>query len=127
MAARADEWYDGLPPHWQPRAQRIRALLLEASPIMQKQMHYRIPFFDHRTWLAYLSLQNGRLILAFLQGRALADAEGLLARTSHKLIRQFMVPEPPEPMNEAALRRLITEAVLVNDELDRGKKRPMRS
>lgn len=127
MEPRADAWYEELPPHWQPRAQRIRALLLEASPMMRERVRYRIPFFDHRAWLAYLSLQKGRLILAFLQGRSLADAEGLLARTPHKLIRQFMVPEPPEPMNEAALRRLINEAVLVNDVLDRGKQRPMRS
>lgn len=119
----AEGWYDALPEEWRPRALRIRELLLEASPRMHERLRYGVPFFDHRSWLAYFSLQKGRLILAFLQGQDLLDPEGLLARTPHKLIRQHFPPDLSHRMDEPALRRLIAEAVAVNEERGRRKGR----
>ncbi|WKZ65399.1 MAG: DUF1801 domain-containing protein [Flavobacteriales bacterium] len=124
MAGRSAEgWYDALPEEWQPRALRVRELLLEASPRMHERLRYGVPFFDHRSWLAYLRLQKGRLVLAFLQGQELLDPEGLLARTPHKLIRQHFLPYPSHSLDEPALRRLIAEAVAVNEEQGRRKGR----
>ena len=116
MSSATEAWFDSLPERWRDRAQRIREILLEASPHMREEWRYRSnPFYYHRTWMCYLALQQGALVLGFIQGRDLLDPEGLLERTDHKLIRHYKPPAPPERLDERALHRLINEAVVVND------------
>lgn len=121
-SGRTEAWFESLPDLWQQRALRIRELILDASPAMSERIRYGSPFYDHRSWLAYLSLQKGCLVLGFIQGKHLIDPDGLLERTDHRLIRHYLPPHPPTRMDEQALRRLIAEAVLVNEELA-GKRR----
>jgi hypothetical protein len=118
MAARSiDAWFDALPEHWRERAQRIRELILEASPIIREGLKYGLPFYDHRKWMCYLALQKGQLVLGFTNGRHLLDPGGALEVTAHKLIRHYLPPLPPQRLNEAVLRALLAEAVNLNDAL----------
>ena len=125
--SRAAAWFESLPEVWQDRAWRIRELLLDAAPAMTERIRYGQPFYDHRSWMAYVSFQKGRLVLGFIQGKHLLDPDGLLERTDHKLIRHYLPPLPPARMDEQALRRLIAEAVLVNEEMERASVRKLRS
>jgi hypothetical protein len=45
----------------------------------------------------------------------MSDHERLFAPTKHTLIQHYLVPFPDERLNEAALRRLLSEAVRVNE------------
>lgn len=121
MALPVEGWFEALPDQWRDRAQRIRELIMEASPSMREGWRYGTPFYDHHRWLCYLSLQKGQLVLGFVQGMHLGDPEGVLERTDHKLIRHYRPPPPPARMNEGALRRLIDEAVMMNEELARAR------
>lgn len=116
MVAPVESWYEALPDQWRDGAQRIRELIMEASPGMRETWRYGIPFYDHRRWMCYVSLQKGELVLGFVQGVHLGDPEGLLERTDHKLIRHYRPAPLPVRMDEGALRRLINQAVMVNEE-----------
>ena len=58
---------------------------------------------------------EGQLILGFCAGVNMDDPEGLFATTEHTLIQHYLVPLPQQRMNEPALRRLLEEAVRVNE------------
>jgi len=116
MSAKVQAWFDALPEQWQDHAQRIRELLLDASPVMKEEWKYATPFYSNGRWMCYLSFQKKGLVLGFVDGVHLLDAEGLFATTDHKQIRHFLPQQAPARMNERALQRLITEAVAYNVE-----------
>lgn len=126
MSAKIEAWFEALPELWQERAQRLRTLLLEADPAMREEWKYNTPFYCNGRWMCYLSMQKHSLVLGFVDGVHLLDAEGLFAPTAHKLIRHYLPPPPPARMNEPALRRLIAEAMLISAErkaMQKGKRK----
>jgi hypothetical protein len=114
MSTALDAWFESLPGGWQGRALRIRHLLLDTAPDMREESKYGIPFYSRKRWMCYLSIQQGALVLGFIQGAFLVDPEDLFADTEHKLIRHYRVPPPEAPMDEEALQRLIVEAAELN-------------
>jgi hypothetical protein len=121
MSAVVEAWFEQLPEDWQEPAQRLRELLLEASPLMRETWKYGTPFYEHRRWMCYLSLQKKGLVLGFIQGAHMGDPEGLFAHTDHAQIRHFMPGPAPARLPEAALRRLVQEAIALNDILAQEK------
>jgi hypothetical protein len=121
MSAVLEAWFEALPEQWKDPAQRIRELLLEASPVMKEEWKYGTPFYSHRRWMCYLSLQRTGLVLGFVQGRNMLDPDGLFAPTDHAQIQHFLPKPAPAPLPEAALRRLIAEAIGLNEEILREK------
>jgi hypothetical protein len=49
------------------------------------------------------------------------DPDRLFAPTGHAQIQHYLPPASPAPLPEAALRRLIQEAIAFNEELAREK------
>lgn len=121
MSAAIEGWFEELPEEWQAPARRIRELLLQASPLMREEWKYRTPFYSHRLWMCYLSLQKNGLVLGFVQGRNMLDPDGLFAPTEHSQIQHFLPSPYPAPLPETALRRLIQEAIALNEEIAREK------
>lgn len=130
MAAEVQRWFDGLPELWQERSQRTRELLLEAAPgIEEKWMFKSTPFYLHHGWFCYLNFTDDQLIVGFCNGAHMLDPQGLFALTDHKQIRHYLPPAQTDGLNEAALRRLREEAVLVNGAIAAervAKRRPRR-
>lgn len=119
-------WFDTIPEEWRPRAEQLHLLILQASPSISEENRHGVPSYVLHRWMCYLSFQKGSLILGFMQGNMLVDAESLLARTEHKLIRHYRVPAPGLPLDAEAVNRLILEAVVVNMALSRtAKHRPV--
>lgn len=121
MSAPVEAWFEELPEEWQATAQRIRELLMEASPVMREEWKFRTPFYSHRVWMCYLSLQKNGLVLGFIQGRNMLDPDGLFAPTEHAQIQHYLPPPSPAPLPENALRRLIQEAIALNEGITREK------
>jgi hypothetical protein len=127
MATEVQRWFDRLPQHWQERAQRIRELLLDAAPgIEEKWLFKSTPFYLHHGWMCYLNFKQDQLIVGFCNGVHMLDPQGLFALTDHKLIRHYMPAAPPVRLNEAAFRRLLEEAVLVNEAIAAERKAKRR-
>ena len=115
MAGHVQRWFDRLPEHWQERAQRLRELILEAAPGMEEKWMFKSSqFYLHHGWLCYFSFKKDQLIIGFIQGKHMADPQGLFALTDHKQIRHYLPPEPATHLDERAFQRLIEEAVEVN-------------
>lgn len=123
-AVKLEAWFERLPEAWQPRAQRVRELLLEAAPGMEEKWMFKsTPFYLHCGWMCYFSFSTdrkkhgpeGQLILGFCAGVHMSDPGKAFAITKHTLIQHYLVPWPDQRMNEAALRRLLEEAVRVNE------------
>lgn len=129
MAAEVQRWFDRLPEHWQERAQRIRELLLDAAPgVEEKWMFKSTPFYLHHGWMCYVNFTKDQLIVGFCNGVHMLDPQGLFALTDHKQIRHYLPSAPTDRLNEAAFRRLLVEAVLVNEAIaaERNIKRRKR-
>jgi hypothetical protein len=123
MAGEVNDWYERLPERWHDRAHRIRELILEAAPgVEEKWVFENSPFYVHHGWLIYLALQKVGLVVGFCNGVHMTDAEGLFARTAHTQVRHFLPPPSGERMNEGSLRRLIDEAVRVNEAIAEEKR-----
>lgn len=122
---RIDQWYADLPEEWQAVAAELRALILDGSPLVKEEWKYNTPFFAHRRWMCYLSLQRGELVLGFVQGSNMSDAAGLFAPTGHRMIRHYRPPPDVDRLPIGALRRTVAEAVAINEELNarRGRSR----
>jgi len=91
---------------------------------MTYKLRYRIPFYDVKKWLCYISPQKkGGIELCFLHGRWMADIQGALDAkdrtqvygiTYHKL----------EEINEEVLEVLIADALEMDEKLSLLKKLP---
>jgi hypothetical protein len=124
-----DVWFEKLPDEWRPAANMLRDMLLEASPQMKEEWKYKLPFYSHRRWMCYLSLQKQGLVLGFVEGVRLVDPDRLFASTAHKQIRHYKPPMDPSSVPANTLRGLIQEAIAWNEELEvkRAIKRRNRS
>jgi hypothetical protein len=120
-AARIEDWFEGLPETWRPVAEGIRSIVMEASPLIREEWRYGTPFYSHLRWMCYLSLQKKGLVLGFVQGAAMADPEGLLAHTEHRLIRHFLPAMEVAKLSVGPLHRLIQKAVEINKEIHRTR------
>lgn len=83
-------WFEILPGGLSEVANIIRDLLLEASPLIKEKWKYHLPFYSHRRWMCYLSLQKHRFVLGFVAGAHLLDPEGLFPVPDHRLIRRYL-------------------------------------
>jgi hypothetical protein len=125
MTREVEAWFEKLPQEWHEVAQRVRELILGAAPSMEEKWMFKsAPFYLHHGWLIYLALQKGRLIVGFCNGVHMADPEGLFARTQHAQIRHYQPPKELRRSDEHALRRLLDEAVKVNEAI--AEQRAMR-
>lgn len=120
-AARIEDWFLDLPEVWQPVAKAIRELVMDSSPRMIEEWKYKTPFYSHRRWMCYLSLQGQKMVLGFVQGTKMADPCGVLAHTDHRSIRHFLPSPDPKRLPIDALRGLIQEAIAINEEIYRSR------
>jgi len=123
---RIEQWYQGLPEGWREVAEEIRALVLERSPLMKEEWKFATPFFVHRRWLCYLSMQQGSLILGFVQGSRMSDPAGLFSASGHQRIRHHRPAGSVELLRGTALRQAVDEAIAINDALGQ-RRRAVRS
>jgi len=123
---RIDQWYQGLPEGWREVAEEIRALVMERSPLIKEEWKFGTPFFVHRRWLCYLSMQQGSLVLGFVQGSRMSDPAGLFSASSHRRIRHHRPEGFVERLRRSALRQAVDEAIAINDALEQ-RRRTLRS
>ena len=120
-AARIEDWFEGLPEAWRPVAEEIRSIVMDASPHIREEWKYGTPFYSHLRWMCYLSLQKKGLVLGFVQGGVMVDPEGILAHTEHRSIRHFLPAKELKTLPVGPLRRLLQEAVEINEEIHRTR------
>ena len=54
---------------------------------MTRKMRYKIPFYDHKSWVCYLNpIKKSHVDLCFLDGRALAHTFPILDMKNRKMV-----------------------------------------
>ncbi|HBX67365.1 MAG: hypothetical protein CL670_02200 [Balneola sp.] len=89
--------------------------LLTAYPTVTASIKYRIPFYDQKTWVCYLSpLKNGKVSLSFIRGYELSNEQGLLESKGRKQVLSVDFEKVDEiPKN--TIREVINEALFLDE------------
>jgi len=82
---------------------------------LSKKMRYRVPFYDHDTWLCYINkLKGGHLELCFLDGKDIIKSEPFLDMKGRKRVGGLTL-DPAEDVDEALVVRLIKAGKAVQE------------
>lgn len=106
-----------------------RALLNYFHNLLTKEVglldkiRYKIPFYDHKSWICYLNpKKDGGVELAFVKGNQLSNEQGLLQAHHRKQIRGitfYKVVEIPE----REILEIIQEALILDESAKKTSKR----
>ena len=79
------------------------------------KMRFKIPFYDGKSWICYLSpLKNGRVELVFTRGRELSNEQGLLQARERKQVAGMLFGKLSD-VPEETVREVIHEAILLDE------------
>lgn len=104
--------------------QRLHALLT-SLPGVSAKLRFKVPFYDRNRWLCYFNpLKKGGIELGFCQANLLSNEQGLLDfrdRTQVAGVSYFSVND----IREDVLLEILQEALLVDDELGKPKRKKL--
>lgn len=102
----------------------LHELLLSASPEIRATIRYKIPFYDHHSWVCYLNpLKGGGVELVFIHGQELSNAQGLLDARGRKQVMGVVYTEVRHIQPET-LTEVLWEALLLDQEKSRHRRTP---
>lgn len=104
-------------------AQALRSIIDECSPAIQEVIKYGIPYYQYHGPLCYLSPEKGSVKLGFAKGYLMSNAQEILESHELKQIRHLTFKRIEE-VNPEAVHIEIQEALLINEELMKSKKKP---
>lgn len=97
--------------------------IITSLPEITGKIRYKIPFYDHRSWICYLNPIGGdRVELAFTRGNELSNEQGLLEARGRKQIRGVIFAAIEEIPGETVLE-VLHEALLLDEEVPYASKR----
>jgi hypothetical protein len=107
----------------QPAPQRRLLSYLDQLLIQQgltSKIRYKIPFYDHYSWICYLNpIKNAGIELAFVQGKELSNEQRLLEARDRKQIMGIRIYSI-ETIPEQAITEIVQEAMLLDEYLRKG-------
>lgn len=87
------------------------------------KIRYKIPFYDHKSWICYLNpKKDGGVELAFVKGNQLSNEQGLLQAYDRKQIRGitfYKVAEIPE----REILEIIQEALILDESVKKSSRK----
>lgn len=90
---------------------------LTTFPEMQCKLRYKIPFYDRKSWICYISpLKKGGIELCFTRASELSNEQGLLEFKDRKQVAGITIA-PGEHIPKDSLRELINEALILDEEV----------
>jgi hypothetical protein len=98
-------------------ALKLRALILESSPMIQEKVRYQAPFFWNYSWFCYINLKkNGQTDLGFVRGTSLSNEQGLLEQKDRQTVCTLTFVSLQEVLEqEEAIREILQEAILLEE------------
>ncbi len=100
-----------------------RAILLYLHQILAEELalgakiRYKIPFYYHHSWICYLNpIKADGIELAFLQGKYLSNAQGLIDMKDRKQVGGISIYKV-EDIHRDTLYEIIQEALIIDEEM----------
>jgi hypothetical protein len=111
------------PENYQAIFKRLRQIVLQSAPNIEERIRYGIPFFDYYGWMCYLSplKKDKGVYIAFLRGLELSNEQGILEANGRTMIKSITYTHVKD-IEEAPLREIIQESLLLNEEHYKAKK-----
>jgi hypothetical protein len=116
-------------------SERLRALILEAEPRLQERLSYGVPYFFHHRRVCFIwpaSLipaaykpkepSPKKVTLGLCYGNLLSNEQGLLEKGNRKQVYTIGFISSAD-INDQAIREIILEATLVDDQFKKTKKK----
>jgi uncharacterized protein len=116
-----DEFISDLSPTLQVLMQGIRAVIMDAHPMIVEKMRYKIPFYDYKGMLFYLNPKKEVVEMGFCNGAQLIDEDEVLSATDRKVIRHLVIRNLHD-VRRLSTRAIIQQAILVREVKVRSKK-----
>lgn len=122
--------YD-LPKQEQDMCIRLREVILRAAPGFEEMLSYGVPYYfrNRRVCCIWPASAKGGpkrgVFLGFCRGNLLSNEQGIIEMGNRKrfgLIRYFDVKE----IKEDVILEILQEAIMVDNELKRLKKKPSK-
>jgi uncharacterized protein YdhG (YjbR/CyaY superfamily) len=114
---------------------RLRALILECESRLQEKLSYGVPYFSHNRRICFLwpaSLipagykpaepVRTKVTLGLCYGNLLSNDQSLLQKGDRKQVYTIDFTFPAE-INDQAIREIILEAVMVDDQFKKSNKK----
>lgn len=114
---------------------RLRSLIRETEPRLQEKLSYGVPYFSHYRRVCFLWPSScipgcesrpvpvhGEVTLGLCYGNLLSNAQGLLLKEGRKQVYVIRFSSLDQ-IDEHAVREIIQEAVLVDEEFKKNNKK----
>jgi len=87
---------------------------------LDAKIRFKIPMYFNRSWVCYLNpIKNNGIELAFMYGKSLSNAQGLLLTKNRKMVAGIDLYDV-NAIHERAIDEIIQEALIL-DELNKKK------
>jgi hypothetical protein len=97
--------------------------LITGFPEVQGKIRFKVPFYDRKTWICYLSpLKTGGVELCFVRANELSNEQGLLDFKDRSQVAGITYAHVRD-IQEAPLLEILQEAFLLDDEVPYASKR----
>src|SRR5688572_4052413 len=128
-----EEVIAGLPKDEGLILKRLRSIILDTDPHLQERLSYGVPYFFHHRRICYLwptSLipcayakpVEEKVTLGMCYGNLLSNDQGLLIADKRKQVYVMRFSKMSQ-VNEQAIREIIQEAILVDQQFSKTKKK----
>lgn len=124
-----DAFYDSLLPAEKGICLQLRQLIQENFPQLREKFGYGVPYYHQYSRICFMypasfpySGRQTGVALGFTRGHLLSNAQGLLDLGARKEVAYVLLLTQKD-LAEEALLEILHEAVLLDEDLHRGKKR----
>jgi len=98
----------------------LRHLIVQASPKIQENYKYNVPFYSYYRGFCYLNVTRTHVVLGLCYGTQLSNASGILTGTGKQVRHVCITSMQDLPLN--AIREILQEALIVNELHEKQKK-----
>jgi len=118
----SERYIEDAPEKYRETLYVLREIILNSSPFIEEKIAYTVPFFKHFGMLCYITHGKRGVEVGFWRGNELSDVQGALTRDERKIVRS-LVYQKPEDIDEQILMEILQEAMMLNEEKFKMKKK----
>jgi hypothetical protein len=118
----SERYIEDAPEKYRETLYVLREIILNSSPFIEEKIAYTVPFFKHFGMLCYIAHGKRGVEVGFWRGNELSDVQGALTRDERKIVRS-LVYQKPEDIDEQILMEILQEAMMLNEEKFKMKKK----
>ena len=119
-----------LPPHEAEIVKMLRAIILSCPGHLTEKLSYNVPYFYGRSRICFIwpssvpwgKVKKDGVMLGFCRGNILSNDQNVLQMEGRKEVASITFFSPEE-INEAVLKEIINEAIIIDEIMAKEKKR----